>query len=135
VVLRDFRGTSDLLRALLQWQHKFSDKFTVNAGLSNQYYTLNGSNALEPRIGARLALTQWQSLSLGAGLHSQMQPAYIYFASHDTLGRRIETNRELDFTRAAHAVVAYDNTFAELFRLKAEVYYQKLYRVPVHAFA
>ena len=131
VTLREYEGMSALLRALVQWQHKFSDKFLLNAGLSDQHFTLNGSNAVEPRVGLRYSMTQKQSFSLGAGLHSQMQPAYIYFASIDTLGRRIETNRDLDFTRAAHAVIAYDNSFAPLFRVKAEVYYQYLYNVPV----
>ena len=37
----------------------------------------------------------------------------------------------LDFTRAAHAVLAYDNNFASNFRLKTEVYYQYIYNAPV----
>lgn len=134
VTLREYQGNTALIRGLVQWQHKFSDKFLVNAGLSCQYFTLNGSEAVEPRLGVRYSITQKQSLNLGGGLHSQLQPTYIYFASHDTLGRRMETNRDLDFTRAAHAVLAYDNSFAPLFRAKIELYYQYLFNVPVHAF-
>jgi hypothetical protein len=132
VTLRNYNGNTGLLRAFSQWQHKFSDKFLMNLGLSNQYFLLNGSNAIEPRLGLKYSLTEKQSLSLGGGLHSQMQPAYVYFAS-ETLpnGVRHETNRGLDFTRAVHGVIAYDNNFSRNFRLKTEAYYQYIYSAPV----
>jgi hypothetical protein len=79
----------------------------------------------------KYAINRKQALSLGGGLHSQLQPIYIYFASDTAGGKRIETNRELDFTRAAHAVLAYDNNFASDFRLKTEIYYQYIYNAPV----
>ncbi len=134
ITLRNYAGSSALLRLLAQYQHKFSDKFLVNAGLSNQYFTLNGSNAIEPRAGLKYSISQKQSLAFGAGLHSQIQPIYIYFATDTTAGSGAQTNRNLDFTRAAHFVLSYDNSFAPLFRLKAELYYQYLFRVPVKSF-
>ena len=93
---------------------------------------LNGSNAIEPRLGLKYSINNKQSLSLGGGVHSQLQPAYVYFAS-ETLpsGERIETNRALDFTRAVHGVLAYDNSFAQNFRIKTEIYYQYIYNAPV----
>jgi hypothetical protein len=133
-VLRNYSGTSSLLRALVQWQHRFSDKLVMNIGASAQYFTLNGSVAPEPRAGLKYSLTQKQVLSVGAGLHSQLQPFYIYFATEEIGGQRVMTNRELDFLRAAHAVLSYDYNFARLLRLKAELYYQHLYKVPVHSF-
>jgi hypothetical protein len=72
-----------------------------------------------------------QSLSMGGGLHSQLQPTYIYFATDAVSGKRIETNKNLDFTRALHAILAYDNNFTTNFRLKTEVYYQYIYNAPV----
>jgi hypothetical protein len=134
ITLRSYNGNSALLRAFVQWQHKFSDRFLLNAGFSNQFFTLNNSNAPEPRIGLKYSLTQKQSLSFGAGLHSQLQPTYIYFASETIGGTRYETNKKLDFTRAAHAVLAYDNSFLPMFRLKTELYFQYLYRAPVTAY-
>jgi len=129
--LRDYKGNSALLRGFVQWQHKFTDDFLMNIGVSNQYFLLNGSNAVEPRVGLKYSINSKQAISLGGGMHSQMQPAYIYFASETVNGQRIETNKGLDFTRAAHGVLAYDNNFARNFRLKSEIYYQYIYNAPV----
>lgn len=131
ITLRNYKGTTALVRGFVQWQHKFSDNFLINTGISDQYFLLNKSNAIEPRIGLKYSLTKKQALSLGGGLHSQLQPIYIYFATDTSSGHRVETNRNLDFTRAAHAVLAYDNNFASNFRLKTEVYYQYIYNAPV----
>lgn len=134
LTLRNYTGNTALLRGFVQWQHKFSDKLSVNLGLSNQFFLLNNSNAVEPRLGLKYALTKKQALSLGGGLHSQLQPIYIYFASDTSAQNRVETNKNLDFTRAAHAVIAYDNNFSTNFRLKTEVYYQYIYNAPVKSY-
>jgi hypothetical protein len=131
VTLRDYRGTTGLLRAFAQWQHRFSDRLTLISGISDQYFLLNGSNAVEPRMGMKYALGSKQSLSLGGGLHSQVQQTYIYFATDSINGERVRTNLGLDFTRAAHAVLAYDNNFTRNLRVKTELYYQYIYKVPV----
>jgi hypothetical protein len=131
VTLRNYKGNSALLRGFIQWQHKFTDNFLVNAGVSNQFFLLNNSNAVEPRVGLKYSISSRQSLSLGGGMHSQLQPVYIYFASESINGVRTETNKSLDFTRAAHAVLAYDNSFSQNFRLKTELYYQYIYNAPV----
>jgi hypothetical protein len=131
ITLRNYKGNSALLRGFVQWQHKFTDNFLFNLGCSNQYFLLNGSNAVEPRMGLKYSINKKQALSLGGGMHSQLQPAYIYFASETLNGIRAETNKGLDFTRAAHAVLAYDNNFASNFRIKSELYYQYIYNAPV----
>jgi hypothetical protein len=75
-----------------------------------------------------------QSLSFGAGLHSQVQPLYIYFATANLGNGTVkETNRNLDFTRAVHAVIAYDVNLFNSVRIKTEVYYQYLYSIPVRS--
>ena len=131
ITLRDYTGETTLLRGFVQWQHKFNDNFLINTGLSNQYFMLNQSNALEPRLGLKYSISTKQALSFGAGLHSQLQPTYLYFASDSLNGQRVQTNTNLDFTRAAHAVFAYDNNFAADFRIKTELYYQYIYNAPV----
>lgn len=131
VTLRNYKGTTGLLRGFVQWQHKFTDDLLINAGVSDQFFLLNNSNAIEPRIGLKYSISRKQAFSLGGGLHSQLQPIYIYFATDTINGKRVETNRNLDFTRAAHGVLAYDNTFSSNFRLKTEVYYQYIYNAPV----
>lgn len=133
--LRDYKGSSSLIRGFFQWQHKFSDKFSVISGLSGQYFLLNEKYSVEPRLGLKYEITSKQSFGLGGGMHSQLQPVYVYFASKTySTGERVETNRNLDFTRAIHAVVSYDNNFSTNFRLKTEVYYQYLYQIPVNSY-
>lgn len=131
-ILRDYKGKTSMIRAFTQWQHKFTEDLTLNTGLSSQYFLLNGKYSIEPRLGLKYAITSKQSLSLGGGMHSQLQPLYVYFASKtDSNGVRTETNKNLDFTRAIHGVVAYDLTFSNSFRLKSELYYQYIYNAPV----
>ncbi len=131
--LRDYKGTSTLLRGFFQWQHKFSENLSFISGVSGQYFVLNEKHAIEPRLGLKYQVNSKQSFGLGGGMHSQLQPVYVYFASKTySTGERVETNRNLDFTRAIHAVLSYDNNFSTNFRLKTELYYQYLYQIPVN---
>lgn len=131
-ILRDYKGATSMLRGFAQWQHKFTEDLTLNTGVSSQYFLLNGKYSVEPRLGLKYAITSKQSLSLGGGMHSQLQPLYVYFASKtDSNGVRTETNKNLDFTRAIHGVMAYDISFNNSFRLKSELYYQYIYNAPV----
>ncbi len=131
VTLRNYKGNTGLLRGFAQWQHKFNEKIQFNVGLSNQYFLLNQSNAIEPRLGIKYAISAKKTLAFGGGLHSQLQPTYIYFASDTVMGINVETNKNLDFTRAMHAVLAYDQSFNANFRLKTEIYYQYIFHAPV----
>ncbi|RMG56069.1 MAG: TonB-dependent receptor [Bacteroidetes bacterium] len=132
--LRDFTGQSSLVQAYAQWKHRVSKQITFNGGLHSQYFLLNGSWALEPRLGLKVALAPQHRLSLGAGVHSQLQPLQVYFMETPQRGdpTKIErTNRDLGFTRSYQAVVGYDWSIASSLRLKAEAYYQHLWQVPV----
>jgi hypothetical protein len=132
VTFRNYKGSSSMARAFVQWQHKFTDKLLLNIGASSQYFLLNNKYSVEPRVGFKYSISDKQSLSLGGGMHSQLQPLYVYFASQtDSNGIRTETNRDLDFTRAIHGVLAYDVGFNSSFRLKTEAYYQYIYNAPV----
>ncbi|EAY24435.1 TonB-dependent receptor [Microscilla marina] len=129
--LRDFNGGSGLLRGYAQWQHRFNDQFTLNAGVHYQQFLLNNTYAIEPRLGLKYSFTPTQSVSIGAGLHSQLQPLQVYFRQEDGTG--IRTNRDLEFTKSRHLVLAYDNSLTPNLRLKVEGYYQQLVDVPVDA--
>ncbi|MES2566376.1 MAG: TonB-dependent receptor [Bacteroidota bacterium] len=132
VTLRNYTGQTILARGFIQWKHHFSERFSANTGFTYQYLLLNNSQSPEPRLGLKYELNKKQSFSFGAGLHSQVQPLYVYFATANLgKGQVVETNRNLDFTKAAHAVLAYDVNLGNSIRIKTELYYQYLYRVPV----
>ncbi len=130
--IRDVKDQSVLLQAYSQWQHKFTDLLTLNVGVHGQYLELSKSLAIEPRAGFKWQLNEFNYLSFGTGLHSQMQPVFIYY--NQTLlpdGTYLLTNTDVDFSKAFHNVIAWDWNFAKSMRLKAEVYYQYLFSVPV----
>jgi hypothetical protein len=133
ITLRDYKGETSLGRVFFQWQHKFNDKLTLNTGVSYQYFLLNSAQAPEPRLGLKYSINSKQTLSFGAGMHSQVQPLYLYFATSKTTQGNIETNRNLDFTRAIHGILAYDVNIANNVRIKTEFYYQYMYGVPVRS--
>lgn len=130
--IRDVQDQSYLAQAYSQWQHKFTDLLTLNIGLHGQLLGLNNSLAIEPRAGFRWQVNEFHALSIGAGLHSQMQPIFIYYNQTLTQsGEYLLTNTDVDFSRAVHGVLAWDWNLEENWRVKAEVYYQYLYSIPV----
>jgi hypothetical protein len=132
--IRDIDKTTWLLQAYSQWQHKFTDRLTLNLGVHSQLLLLNNSFAVEPRVGFRWQCTEKNAVSIGGGMHSQMQTIFTYF--NQTLmpdGSYTLSNKNIDFSRAIHGVLADDWNFGKNMRLKAEVYYQYLYDIPVKA--
>ncbi len=130
--LTDFKGNAFLIKIYSQWQHRFTDHLTLNSGVYSQIYELNNTYSVEPRIGLSWEISGGQSLSLASGLHSQIQPQYLYVVkSKLENGEYTQTNKDLDFTKSIHAVIAYDKTITKDMRLKVESYYQYLFDVPV----
>ncbi|MDD2797998.1 MAG: TonB-dependent receptor [Bacteroidales bacterium] len=122
-----------LLESYANWQHKFSDVLTLNLGLHHQYYDLNKENIVEPRFGLQWQATTNQTVSLGYGLHSQIQPrtTYFYKGYNDLTGQYSQNNRDLKSTKSQHFVLGYDVHLGKEFRVKAETYYQDISNVPV----
>ncbi|WP_306641437.1 TonB-dependent receptor [Sanyastnella coralliicola] len=128
----DFEDEASLVQSYISWQHRAGEKWTINAGLHSQHFLLNNSNAIEPRAGVRYKINDRQSLNLGMGLHSQMQPLPIYFnRERIDANTSVIRNDELDFNKSAHGVIGYDNLITNVFRIKVEAYYQYLYNVAV----
>lgn len=123
-----------LIQPFIQWRYKISDKLVYTAGIHSQYFSLSNSlSAVEPRTGLKYELKNQQTLSLGYGLHSQIQPTYTYFTgqTNDAQGNPIASNKNMDFTKSHHFVLSYDKLIGSHTRLRAETYYQKLFNIPV----
>lgn len=128
------QGSTQLLQAYACWQHRFTDKVTLNTGLYSQYLSLNHTYAIEPRMGAKIQAGQTGFVNLGAGMHSQMQDLSLYFLKTKTPGNDyIETNHALDFTRSAQFVAGWEQTLFGEWHYKIEAYYQYIYHAPVEA--
>lgn len=131
-----------LLQPYLAYVHKFNEKWTANVGVFSQYLSLSQSITVEPRASLKYQFKANQSLSIAYGLHSQMQPTYLYFAVPDSIVRdgkvyantdKLQDNKKLDFSKSQHVVLGYDYQLSKHFRTKVEAYYQNLWNVPVYA--
>ena len=124
-------GTTGLTQGFAEWKWDPSDQFRMQVGLHGQYFSLNNTNTIEPRLGLRLRTGLNQFLSFGYGLHAQIQPLGYYFARVKVGTDSIQPNMGLDFSKANHFVIGYSMQLAPNWNLKGEVYYQYLQRVPV----
>lgn len=132
----DFNDQTVLSQLYGQAKYNFTEKLTMNLGVHSQWLTLNNSYSIEPRAGLKYQLNNKSNLSLGYGMHSQMQSADVYFyRSMNTDGTYNQSNKELGFTRSQHFVLGYDLLPAKDWRIKTEAYYQMLSNVPVNSFS
>jgi hypothetical protein len=121
-----------LYQLFATYRHRFSNQFSINAGVHSQYYALNEELTVEPRAGVQYVINGKQSLSLGYGIHSQIQSPYTsYVQTKIGPDEYILTNTDLGFTASQHLALTYDWNLNEIMRLKAEAYYQSLSKVPV----
>ncbi len=131
-----YNGVHFLFQPYVQWKWKATEKITLNTGLHGQFFTLNKSWSIEPRIAAKYQFKKNQSVSLGVGLHSQMQPSYIYFHNLDFSNQNKGVkNKGLDFSRSFQAVAGYDVFFKYDVRIRTEAYFQYLFGIPIDKFA
>jgi hypothetical protein len=131
IVRLDQNASTALLQAYTQWKHRFTQKISFTAGLHFQTLTLNKSKSFEPRVGLKYEINNRHAVSLGYGMHSQMQSPVIYFYQTYYNGNTIYTNKNLGFTRSRHFVLAYNYKINPTLLLKTEWYYQNLSNVPV----
>jgi len=130
--LLDANETATLLRGYANLGHRFTDKLSANIGLYVQNFTLNNSVSIEPRWNIKYQLKPNQSISFGAGLHSQVQPLEVYFYQTKSNSGAISfTNKELDFVKSIHGALGYDWSSSRYFRIKTEVYGQYIYNAAV----
>lgn len=130
--ITNYSGGIAMYQAFADWQHRFTDRLSMNVGTHYQYHDLSEAQAIEPRAGLKWNIADDKTLSFGTGLHSQTLPAYAYFITDtDPQGQTRFKNRDLDFMRSAHYVIGYDQQLRRNLRLKVEAYYQDLYDIPV----
>lgn len=132
----DGQGQTRTYQAYAQISHRLNEQWTINGGLHSVMLDLNNTGAVEPRFSIQFAPNGKHSISAAAGLHSQMLPlgAY-YYRQNDTLASgAIDIsfpNSDLKFIQSQHYVLAYNGLFFRNIRFNAEVYLQRLSRVPV----
>ncbi len=127
-------GSGQLIQPYISGKYAISDVWTLNAGLHYTYFTLNGSQALEPRASLQWDAAPRQSVTLAYGLHSQLQLPGVYFYSETLPGGQVANpNRDLELTKAHHVVLSYNRQLRQTAHLRTEAYYQYLFDVPIAA--
>jgi len=128
----NYKGTPFLTQYFGQLKYRVTEQFSILGGVHGTHFSVNNSTALEPRLSLSYQLPASQSVYLSYGLHSQLQPLPVYFQEVNELTRQKDAgNRSLGLTRANHFVVGYEKRFLPDWRVKAELYYQHLFDVPV----
>jgi hypothetical protein len=130
--LRNTKGAMLLTQPYVQLQYKPIEKLTWNVGLHTQYLSYNNSWSIEPRTTLSYQPSPKHTISLAYGWHSQMQPLPVYFyKAQNADGSFNYDNKELDFTRSHHIVLAYDVKIANNWRIKIEPYIQFITNAPI----
>jgi hypothetical protein len=130
----DNRGQTSYAQAYAQLKIKASRKLSLFTGFHSMFLLLNNTYSIEPRASMRYDLRQNHAVTLGYGLHSQLQLPGVYFArSINAQGEEIYPNKNLGFSKAHHLVAGYEISFKSNTRIKIETYLQQLYNIPVGA--
>ena len=124
-------GTYNIVQPYAQAQVRLSEKFTLNAGLHGQYFSVNEEFAIEPRASITYAVNAKNSFNFGYGIHHQNVAAPLLFLNENVGGRLVQTNKDLDLVRSQHYVLGYDVKLADKWRAKAEIYYQAIDKAAV----
>jgi len=130
--LIDVNGNTFLVKSFFQYQRKFNDFFTLNAGLNCLYFVYNNRISFDPRLSAKWQINGNHALSAGTGVFSQLPEELFYFVETEMPdGSFILTNQDLEYMRSFHIVMGYDYLVSPNMRLKVEAYYQHLFNIPV----
>lgn len=125
-------GQSLLVQAYSRSQLALSERWQLNLGLHLMHLAFTGETSLEPRLGLRWQMTPRQSLSVGYGLHSQMEPFFAYITEQrNPAGQLVRPNADLRFNKAHHLVLGYRWRPDEDLRLGVEAYYQRHFNLVV----
>ncbi len=126
------KGNTYTIQSYFQLQNKITTKLTSNIGFHFLEMMLNNTYNIEPRASLKYLLTDKQTLGLGYGLHSQIQPIGVYFAKQQQADGSFTTpNKNLGLTKAQHFVLSYDINVSTFTHIKTEIYYQQLFNIPI----
>jgi hypothetical protein len=124
---QDKSGKADLWQGFALWKWRLSPQLSLVNGIHIQKTNLNKEWRVEPRSSLRWQLTGQQAISAGIGWHSKMESLTNYYS---VIGG-ITPNSNLKFSKAFHAVAGYEHQLSKQLFLKAEVYFQHLYDIPI----
>lgn len=125
------KGNTNQFQSYAQSKYRFTERFSMTAGVHYTHFALSNDNSVEPRLGAEYLLPNRQKISAGFGMHSRAEQLSTYFIEvEDNNGGIYLPNKNLELTRSTHYVLAYEKGFRNILT-RAEVYYQHISNLPV----
>ncbi len=121
--------TAQLIQVYNQTRFELLPGLTLSAGLRGQWFSINEEFNLEPRVSLNMEVNSKSSFHLGYGLHSQIEQLGIYYVK----AQSAFPNQNLEMAKAHHLVLGWNQSIGTQHHLKAEVFAQKLFDVPVIA--
>lgn len=112
-----------------QFRHSFSAATTFYSGIHLNYLHLNNTYSVEPRLAVKIKIRKKNEIGLGYSIVSKSQPYIIYF-NIDSISQT-KNNTKLGFTKAHQLAFTWDYFVSQNFRIKAELYYQSLFNIPI----
>lgn len=128
----DESGQTFSQQAFSSWHYRPSTNLSSVIGIHLFRLALNNELSIEPRASLKYAATPGLTLRAAYGMHSRMESLEYYLGvTTDPNGNQVQNNKDLGLTKAHHAVVGASYQLSRLTEIKTELYYQKLFRVPV----
>lgn len=129
---QNMNGDAGHYQGFVSWKYRPMEDVSIVSGFHAHGLTFNDAFSIEPRLSARWQFHPTQAFTAGFGLHGKMEPLTVYYSiitAED--GTSSMPNQEMGFSKARHYVIGYENKLSTNLFLKAEVYYQQLYDIPV----
>ncbi|MGD0342312.1 MAG: TonB-dependent receptor plug domain-containing protein, partial [Bacteroidales bacterium] len=121
-----------LFQYYYQLQNRITENFEINSGVHIMLFTVNGDLNLEPRLGFRWSFAPGKFFNAGLGLHSRAEAFPVYYNLIKNSSGVLETlNKNLDFSKSFQLVSGVDLAITSNIRLRAEVYNQQLFDIPI----
>jgi hypothetical protein len=111
-----------LLQPFVSYSAAISPSINFDAGIRYLNYTFNNTSAIEPRAGLTFLASDASTFNLAYSLTSQQQLTQVYLATG---------NDQLELTKSHHLDGNYSRTFNSGLQLKAGIFYQHLFDVPI----
>lgn len=121
-------GNAWQLQSYAQLNHKVNSRLSIVGGLHSFLFTTSQTLTLEPRVAMRYEINSRNLITLGYGLHSQLNPIGVYFVANEN---GLYPNEKLKPAMANHYVVGHTLQINRYTHLKTEIYLQRLFQVPV----
>ncbi len=125
------KGNSGFAQGYVSWKHRANEKLTLVGGVHALQLFLNDRYSVEPRLSMQWKATTKGTFTAGVGLHSRIESLLNYFAEVQQASGTVQPNINMKLPKAVHAVMGYDHSINDNTHIKTEVYYQRLYHVPV----